>query len=791
MLTTLLRAPGALSLVLSSGFATSKLSKAVRALSRRVSQPPSVLSPSLPTLESLEGRRLMSTYYVSAGGSDSNSGTSPSSPWKSIGKVDSSIQAGSTYLFQGGQTFNGSLYDSGRGGVSFGSYNGRATINSGGGNGATVNNASNVSFENLKFQGSPSGGQQSGITFTGYSKSNYYSNDKVDNCEISGYYFAGVTILAAYSSGGLNGLRITNCSIHDNVEAGIDSYSSYPTGIINAYVGYNRVYNNYGDGHSAATGDGIELGGVSNALIEHNTAYLNGSRGGMGGVGIWAYNADKVTVQYNESYDNKTTKNNDGDGFDFDADVSNSVMQYNYAHGNDGTGFQFDQWKNDSTFTNDIIRYNVAVDNGRKNNYGNIEMWGKVLNSYVYNNVIYTTPGINGTNAGIQVRNNILPGLHVSNVHFVNNIIDTTGGARLINVTASELSGAKNLTFTGNIYWTNGAAVNIIYGSDYRSLGAFEAAGQEKWNGKTYGIFADPKFANSSAVAAASTGSLASAAAGFKLLAGSPAYAQSLSVTSLFGITTGGTDFYGDPIPSNAATIAGAYEAHAAAAQSSLGSSTPSSGSTTDTGSSTGSSSSSTGSSGSGSTSTSSGSSSTTSVAGLSGSDIGGPALAGSSSAANGVYTVTASGSDIQGSSDQFRFDQTSLTGDGTIIAQVDSLTNAGPWAKVGLMIRSSLASNASEVSLLISPNHVASLQTRATDGGVTKDTLTNSTDSWVKLVRSGNAFTGYISSNGSSWTEVGSSTVAMGSSVEIGLAVTSHTNSALETGVFSNVSIA
>jgi len=48
------------------------------------------------------------TYYVSPNGSDSNSGTSTSSPWQTVSKVDNFCpKAGDTVLFQGGQTFSG------------------------------------------------------------------------------------------------------------------------------------------------------------------------------------------------------------------------------------------------------------------------------------------------------------------------------------------------------------------------------------------------------------------------------------------------------------------------------------------------------------------------------------------------------------------------------------------------------------------------------------------------------------------------------------------------------------
>src|SRR5581483_7014112 len=47
--------------------------------------------------------------------------------------------------------------------------------------------------------------------------------------------------------------------------------------------------------------------------------------------------------------------------------------------------------------------------------------------------------------------------------------------------------------------------------------------------------------------------------------------------------------------------------------------------------------------------------------------DIGSPAIAGSSSCSNGVYTVQAGGTDIRYSADQFQYVYTNFTGDGTI----------------------------------------------------------------------------------------------------------------------------
>ena len=51
----------------------------------------------LPLFEALEGRTLMSTYYVGASGSDGNSGTSTGAAWHTISKVNSAnLKAGVT-----------------------------------------------------------------------------------------------------------------------------------------------------------------------------------------------------------------------------------------------------------------------------------------------------------------------------------------------------------------------------------------------------------------------------------------------------------------------------------------------------------------------------------------------------------------------------------------------------------------------------------------------------------------------------------------------------------------------
>jgi hypothetical protein len=53
------------------------------------------------------GRAAAATYYVTPNGSDGNPGTSQSSPWRTVAKVNrAGLQPGDTVLFAGGQTFS-------------------------------------------------------------------------------------------------------------------------------------------------------------------------------------------------------------------------------------------------------------------------------------------------------------------------------------------------------------------------------------------------------------------------------------------------------------------------------------------------------------------------------------------------------------------------------------------------------------------------------------------------------------------------------------------------------------
>lgn len=170
--------------------------------------------------------------------------------------------------------------------------------------------------------------------------------------------------------------------------------------------------------------------------------------------------------------------------------------------------------------------------------------------------------------------------------------------------------------------------------------------------------------------------------------------------------------------------------------------------------------------------------------------DIGAVAASGGAEYDQGAFTVSGSGSDIWAASDEFRFVHLPTSGDCEIITRVVSMDNTNTWAKAGVMIRESLDPDSKNASVFVTPGQGVSFQQRIDTG----DTTSRTTDSgptapyWVKIARVGDTFTGSCSIDGHLWQTIGTSTIPMGSSVHIGLAVTSHNDGVLCTAVFDHV---
>src|SRR2546427_3389310 len=166
-------------------------------------------------MEPLEGRQLLSTYYVSPSGSDSASGTSTSAPWKTISRVNNQkLHAGDTVLLKGGSSFSGGLYvPSSEGGTSsnpvvFSTYgSGRATINSGSKSGIDIAQPAGVSISKINFVGSKSGSTPGIYLHVDYSGKDV-SFFHVSDVEVRNYGGEGILIRTSGAGG-----RLQSCHL--------------------------------------------------------------------------------------------------------------------------------------------------------------------------------------------------------------------------------------------------------------------------------------------------------------------------------------------------------------------------------------------------------------------------------------------------------------------------------------------------------------------------------------------------------------------------------------------------
>jgi hypothetical protein len=170
--------------------------------------------------------------------------------------------------------------------------------------------------------------------------------------------------------------------------------------------------------------------------------------------------------------------------------------------------------------------------------------------------------------------------------------------------------------------------------------------------------------------------------------------------------------------------------------------------------------------------------------------DIGAGGTGTGSSYNSGTFVVSGIGCCLWNSIDSFQFAYQILTGDGTIIARVASEYYVTGSAKAGVMIRETLAAGSTNAFMGVSGGSLQ-FQYRSSTFGSTNSSSGSAvlTPIWSKLVRSGNTVTGYTSPDGSNWVQQGSTqTIAMASTVYVGLAVTSETSSQVTTALFDNV---
>lgn len=709
-------------------------------------------------VECLESRRMLSTYYVSPAGSDSNSGTSPSSPWQHISKVNSTtLNPGDMALFQGGQTFIGtlSITHSGSSGnpITYGSYGtGSATIESPSASSfndrsITLANAHDITIQNLDCLAGPANGNLvHGIKLTN-SGTTKLSDIIIDHVSVHGFSSNGVFFDGTNSTtpAGFNSVTVSNSSFYDNAGDGIIFATD-----VSSLNGHANIHSNIMIVQCVAHdngANGFAVQGMQTAIVEESTAYGNGAES-AGSIGfLFASGDDSITVKNNEAYGN-IYNISDGGGFDFDWGVTNSVMEYNYSHDNDGHGFQLDNPPiNGTQYPNsgNVIRYNISQNDGRTTSasYSGIDIWSQVTDASIYNNTVYMTPR-STADSNPPAAINIHPDgtAHASNISYNNNAIITAqvngNSATVPLITTSGINSSANVTFVGDEYWTSGGPFSISFeGTNYTSFTSWQnTSGQEKVGGVGVALNADPQFLD------AGQGVIGSAAA-YRLQGTSPLIAAGQSL----GIAGNDQDYFSTAIPTSGVPDIGAAE-----------------------------------------------------YVSFSNQDIGGSTPSGSTTQNATGYDMTGGGANgINGTSDQAQYAYSQRINDFDARVQVTSEAGPSDYSQGGLMARESLSGGSRQVSMTVtktvpgdgSSNVFIYFKYRNITNGSTTQVgvglvLPTGTEPWMRLVRWGDTFTGYYSLDGVTWTEVGSVVMSsMSDPLYVGLAESSRISTSTANGSF------
>ncbi len=315
-------------------------------------------------------------YYVNTSGSDSNNGTSTTTPFKTIAKVNSlSLSPGDSVLFQGGQTFSGAIVCPSTGlasaPITFGSYGGgRATVNSGTAIGFLSTSQAGIIVQNLVFNGNGSTNNVDGVRFNNTSGA-VLANIQAINVDATNYGNNGIHVTATtggvgYRSVTLRGCLAQGCTFNPDSSgllidgrtmglAGIyiDAPSAYGTGYSGTTAHYDVLIENclstlnLGCSNVLQTtwsGSGIVVAETNGGLVTDCQAISNGGNDLGANIAIWTYDSSYVVIDGCQAISQRTGGSGDGGGYDIDGGSRNCTIQNCFSRDNAGEGYLLDSY---------------------------------------------------------------------------------------------------------------------------------------------------------------------------------------------------------------------------------------------------------------------------------------------------------------------------------------------------------------------------------------------------------------------------------------------------------------
>lgn len=528
----------------------------------------------------------MRFFYIKAAGNDANTGLSDAQAWQTVSKVNAqTMLPGDVYQFNGGDTFTGttltpSASGSAAGGdIIFQSYGtGRATINiaTTTADGFNCTDLSYIKINNINFTGPGSGAANAhrGIFFN-YSAAGPTYKITVRNVNVTGFGADGIAVLPTGGTTSVtNGVIIDQCVVN-NCTWGDDDETA---GIHVGWGNTRQVYQLQGvtvsrcvvhdcpglvGASTSDSGNGIFLRTINGARVTQSVAY-NNCLNGPGAVGMWCYDCNGVTFEYNECYNTKgTSGSTDGGGFDIDGFCNNCTIQYCYSHGNWGDGiliFNDDSHPGHSGGgnTNNIIRFNVCEGDGQNSARAHEGIGVFAGSTYpltgvlVYGNTVYYSATVGGSTCFTASS-----GSSSFTGDVCNNIFYGTGSG--VFCTGGD---NNSVTYAGNDYYAPNNAGNFIHnnGVNYGSLAAFQASGQEKISGNPVGFQGNPTLTNAGSGGTLNVGSYVTPAmfkawTPYTLAHGTAVFGIGVDISANFSITPPTFDLFMQPLKSSALSI--------------------------------------------------------------------------------------------------------------------------------------------------------------------------------------------------------------------------------------------
>ena len=187
--------------------------------------------------------------------------------------------------------------------------------------------------------------------------------------------------------------------------------------------------------------------------------------------------------------------------------------------------------------------------------------------------------------------------------------------------------------------------------------------------------------------------------------------------------------------------------------------------------------------------------------------DVGNPSIKGIVKISDNGFDMTAGGVDIWGVKDEFNFVYVERTGNFDLVSRIESLTAANQYTKAGIMAREDLTPGSRHIYFQVFPDNSPrnknnggyEFQYRTVKDSSMKAIYPKSSEgapefpvifpnTWIRLQRVRNEFTGYYSTDGRTWKVFTTYALELPSKIYLGLALTSHNPNNPTSAKFRNI---